>query len=682
MAAPESDASRDTSATPPQKPNARDAVREAERMESLRDRLYARGATPEVRERHTFARPQAQLQEVRAQGKGRDASFSPAVVTRATPAHTMQPVTDRTPSETATSMPIKKKTHRYRLWIVFIGVAFFVASLGIASVLLLFSNNTVGGNNISIDVKGPLTVGGGEDMSLQIAIANQNDVAIESAMLIIEYPKGTQSVEEIGKEVFTEREQLHNIASGEVVNVPVKVRIFGEENEEKTIHVAVEYRVAGSNATFQKEAAPLNFKVSTSPVVVTTKGIKSISSGQEMDLSFEIQSNSPSTLTNLLVKARYPDDFDVVSVKPETIAGRDTWSIKSLKPGEKQTVTVRGIITGDENTSKAFDVIVGVPNERDPFNVVSQLAVVTHEVRIERPFLDVTVSVNTKKDDTVVIDTKGNALVEIGFKNTLESALYNGVVKVVLEGNALSEMDIQVPDGYYDSKENTIVWDSVGMSVLKDLAPGESGRVAFTLLPLKDIRETPEMKLTVSFEAERVFEDSASERVKGTASRTIKVETITKVASSVLYSDGPFVNSGPIPPVAEETTQYTYLLSVANGTNPISGAEVTAVLPPFVTWLDLVSEDDRVSYNGTTRTIKWSIGDVAANGYEEMWAQVSFTPSLTQINSSPTILQTQRFKATDNFTGTTLRDEAAALTTELFNDPDPTTHDGRVRRDD
>lgn len=579
-------------------------------------------------------------------------------------------------------MPIKKRSHRYRIWITLIGVAFFVASLGIASVLLLFGNNTVGGNNISIDVKGPLTVGGGEDMSLQIAIANQNDVAIESAMLVIEYPKGTQSVQEIGKEIFTDRQQLHNIASGEVVNVPVKVRIFGEENEEKTIHVAVEYRVAGSNATFQKEAAPLTFKVSTSPVVVKTKGVKSISSGQEIELSAEIQSNSPSTLTNLLIKAKYPENFDVVSVEPETSAGRDTWSIKSLKPGEKQTVTVRGVITGDENTVKAFDIIVGVPNERDPFNVVSQLAVVTHEVRIERPFLDVTVSVNGKKDDVVVIDTKGSALVEIGFKNTLESALYNGVVKVVLEGNALSEMEVQVPDGYYDSKENTITWDSVVMGALKDLSPGETGRVAFTLVPRKDIRETPEMKLVVSFEAERVFEDAASERVKGTASRTVKVETIAELGSSLLYSDGPFVNAGPIPPVAEETTQYTYLFSVTNGTNPISGAEVTAVLPPFVTWLDLVSEGDRVSYNGTTRTIKWTIGDIAANGYEEVWAQVSFTPSLSQVNTTPTILQTQRFKATDNFTGTTLRDEAAALTTELFNDPDPMTHDGRVRKEE
>jgi hypothetical protein len=86
-----------------------------------------------------------------------------------------------------------------------------------------------------------------------VSVGNQNTIPIESVSLIIEYPDGTHSAEDITKELGVVRQSLNTIDSGEMVNVPLKVRVFGEENEEKQISVSIDYRIQGSGATLQKE---------------------------------------------------------------------------------------------------------------------------------------------------------------------------------------------------------------------------------------------------------------------------------------------------------------------------------------------------------------------------------------------------------------------------------------------
>ena len=189
--------------------------------------------------------------------------------------------------------------------------------------------------NITLNVEGPFGVGGGEELKMQIAISNQNTVPMESTSLIISYPKGTQSAKDTGKELSVERLSLDSINSGEVINIPMSAIVFGEENEEKVINVAVEYRVRGSNATFRREAEPLRFKISSSPVVLKVESVNKIASGQEMELDISIISNSPSTLSGLLLKAEYPFGFDFSESSFDTVSGKDTWSIDTLDPEEK-----------------------------------------------------------------------------------------------------------------------------------------------------------------------------------------------------------------------------------------------------------------------------------------------------------------------------------------------------------
>lgn len=666
----------------------RASLGESERMDTLRERLYARGDAPKQRERHSLQEESA-LEQLRREAARREELKKQEAARQQTAeqsaaARTMSPqVADGSEKnqqalKRSLGMAIKKRGYRFTL--ILASIVFFIAAMGLSSLFLFFGNNTISGENITIDIADPpLAVGGGEQMMLQVAIANHNAVPIGSATLIVDYPPGTQSASQAGKSLTSERIQLNSIGAGEVINVPIRAVFFGEENEEKTVNVSVEYRIENSNATFFKEAEPWRFKITSSPVALEVKNVGSISSGQEVAFELTVSSNSPTPLKNILVKASYPSQFDFTDAEPATASGQDTWLIDELKPEGKQTIVIKGIVVGKQNEDRLFTFSVGVPSESNRFNLTSVYTKSTAEITIEDPFLGVGVSINESTDESVVINTGEAANVRINFKNTLEDTIYDGKITAKLSGNALNEIKVKVDHGFYDSTTNTITWDSVDVDALKEIPPGRTSSVGFSLEPKSNADRTPIITLDVTAKGQRVFEDRVPQELVGTASRDIRIASAVTLGSSALYSEGPFTNTGPTPPVAEAVTQYTYLLTVKNGSNDITDAEVTAVLPQYVTWLDLISSGDDVSYNSVNRTMTWDIGDMDANAYEEVWIQVSFLPSLSQVDTTPTLLGAQRLRATDRFTGTILRAETPALSTALVNDPDEEAHDGTVQ---
>lgn len=651
------------------------AIAEAERIKELRERLYSRGNVPAHSVRHELEKHE--INEVVEKPTPRVVMDTPPVA----PIVHSQQITSSASEEPVLydePMVTKSKRSAYRKMIALLGVVFFVGAVATSAVFMMSGKNTVSGENISLEVTGSIATGGGEELPFQVTVSNQNSVPIQSATLIIEYPKGTHSAED-DKEISVERKQLDTVGAGEVVNVPLKARMFGEENEEKEIKVSIDYRISGSNATFHKEAAPLHFKVSSSPVVMTFDSVKSITSGQEIELKLTVQSNSPTPLTDLLVKATYPEGFDFTSSNPDRISGEDTWKIGTLKPAEKKIIMIKGLMTGYADEKRRFVATAGVSNEKDVNTLASTLAKAQTDIGIEQPFLDVRVAINGDPGESVIMNSTGNASVEIAFTNTLDTAIYDGKVSVELDGNALDEFAVSASNGFYDSTKNTITWDGVDEESLKEILPGKISRLNFTLDPKDDIGKAPELKFKVTVRGQRVYEDRPSEELVGTALRTIKVESVPVLSSGAFYKTGPFVNTGATPPVAEKVTQYTYTLKVKTGTNEVTGAEVTAIIPAYITWLDLVTEGDDVTYTSNTRTMKWTIGDIDANSEKEVSMQVSFLPSLSQVGTSPTILEAQRFKATDRFTGTVVRAEQPALTTSLINETDEALKDGRVK---
>lgn len=605
-------------------------VFDAHEIEELRKRLYARGS---------------------------DTGF----VRHATPVHTpsvtLPAVKEEERFDTIEEMPRTSHRNTLRKNIMLGSLVFFIGATLISSVFMFFGGNTISGQNISIGTDGGIAVGGGEAYEFQVTVANQNNVPIQSAVLYVEYPRGTRSATDASKEISIESHQLESIGSGQVVNIPLSARMFGEENEEKRINVWIEYRVAGSNATFEKRAEPVVLKVTSSPVVVMINTVEKASSGEEIEIDLVIQSNSPTPLTDLLIKTTYPQGFDFGDSDPDTVSGEDTWRIATLAPNEKKTITVTGLMTGGGSDTVTFGASIGVATGASN-SFTTPLATTVLDLEVEQPLLQLDMELNGRDDETVVVAGGEEVKVEIEYTNTLSSTIYNGEVSLTIDGEGYS-VDT---DGAYDEATGVVRWNPSTESTLSEMTPGKVARFDLTIRPKGGV--TSNIGLSAAFSAEKTYGESSS-RVGGETERTIKFESVPTLQSQTNYGEGPFVNTGLLPPVVGKVTQYTYLLTAKAGSNDLAEAEVTATIPPYVDWLDLVTAGDEVRYNAQTRTLTWVIGNLAAHAEAYVGMQVSFLPESSHVGQMPTILNTQRFKAVDRYTGTTVRAEAPAITTDL-----------------
>lgn len=625
--------------------------RSNEQMDSLRERLYSRGEPLREHERTTLTKPVVETPK------------SVDIPPPAAPINIPPPPPPVEEDHLMDDMMPSKR--RYRGILIIAGVAFFALSVLLSTLYILFGQNSVSSDNIAVNLTGPFTVGGGEELQFQVGVTNQNSIAVETATLIIEYPKGTRSSDGEGTELFTERIPLTSIGSGETINRTMSARVFGEENQEQTIKASVEYRVQGSNATFFKEASPLNFKIGSAPVVIKVDADKTISSGQETTITLEVSSNSPTPLKDLLVKAEYPSGFDYTKSDPAPLSGRNIWRIDEIEPEGKATIKITGVVIGTESEKRVIKFSAGVASARDANTLSSVLAVGETEFTLEAPFLAVDVTVDGEKGETVSVAPGAQASVSIEMENTLDKNVHDGVVEVVLSGNALSDTDIQPVGGYYNSNTRTIRWDSNSDSSLDRLAPGETVRLSFSLLPEASGKQTPQVEFSVKVSGRRVSDDNASETIAGTIKRVIKVESKPGVETAISHASG---SSGPIPPVVGETTTYSIGWQAQATANSLSNVTVTASLPAYVTWTGVTGGDGQWSYNPTSRIVEWKVGTLSSGGTATGAFNITFLPSSSQIGRTPSVTGETNLRADDNFTGSVLRASASGLTTELEGD--------------
>ncbi len=575
----------------------------------------------------------------------------------------------------------KPKQRGYRLKLALLGVAFFGVALVISSMFMVFGRNGISGDNIEIALTVPFTVGGGEVMSGQVGITNGNSVALESATLIVEYPPGTKSDEENPRDLYTERIPLESVEPGETLNLPLRVRVFGEENSDKTIKASVEYRVQGSSARLFKEAPPQTFKISSAPVSFKVDGVKQISSGQEMSLTLTIVSNSLTPLSEVLVKAEYPVGFEFKRANPEPVAGKNSWLIENVEPQSSHTITITGVVVGQNTDKHVMKFSAGIPNERDQNSFASVFANAETVFEIERAFIDLDVEIGGSTDAIINLDPGQTATGIIEINNTLSDSIYDLRVVVTPSGSAFESGVLRGSGGFYDSNANTLTWDASHRPRFKQLSPGEVEQLNFTVRPSDGAASDPSVKVKVNVYARRVQESNVAEELLDSVERTVRISSAPELLVSVDHGSQVFSDTGPIPPEVGEPTTYTVSYRVMNGTNNITGTAVSTRLPLYVTWLDKQSGDGRFEYNQTTRTVTWYPGTISSNGEATASMQVSLLPSSSQIGITPILIAAQSLTATDSFTGEALETSGKELTTELPSESGFGEDDGEVVSD-
>jgi hypothetical protein len=636
------------------------SIKDQENIDELRKRLYERGGDSVRTGRHDLTQETVEV----SRGWGEMKKPTPApVIAEATQSNDLVP-DEQTVPLASDFTNLEKPKRSYRLKIILASLGLLVLAVLVSSLYMIFGGNSISGDNISVSMSAPFAVAGGEVVPIQLSVTNQNSVAIESATLIINYPPGSKSAEENPRDLYEERVPIEKIDPGQVLNIPVKAVLFGEENEEKEIKATVEYRVINSNGTFFKEANPVIIKINSSPLVVRVEAVDKISSGQEMDIVLTVQSNSTSPLNDILVVASFPDSFSPIKSEPSAVSAQNVWMIDEVLPDKTYTIRIKGLVTGLTSESPEMQFKAGNPKADNPNELGSVLTQTRKSYTIEEPFIGVKVNINGDTDGEAVLSAKDDTTVAVVVTNTLSEAVYDMRVEILPNGNMVRSNNISVGNGFFDSNSKKINWEIAGMSSLEKVLPGETREFEFSLEP-DEKQATGAFDVSVKVFAKRIGEANASEEMIGTTVAKAKYTSTMDLDSEVAHKSSPFDDRGPVPPVAGKNTEYTLTLQISAGVNDLTKAVLTTSLPQYVTWLNKTEGGGKIEFNPVSKQLVWEAGDISANQSKQLQMQVSLLPSVTHIGRTLTLIEGQDLRAVDRFTNETLQIKSERLDNEL-----------------
>ncbi len=565
---------------------------------------------------------------------------------------------------------------------------FFILAVGFTFYKFFGGSNTVSGNNINILVSGPVSVSGGEVFPLDIKVENNNNIDLNNVSLLVEYPDGTRDPADSSKAMPRYSEVIGNINAGKNIERIVKASIFGEENTPKLIKITVEYKIAGSNAIFDKEK-DYNLLISSSPINIVVTGDSEVNANQQANYSVSITSNSLAVVKGLILKVDYPFGFNFISANPSPSSiDNGVFNIGDLEPGTKRTINISGSINGQDGEQRVLKFTVGTPTS-DNTAVNTPFAVYSMDVSIKKSSVGIALSVNQDSGNQVPIGIGSKANASIDWQNNLPEQIYNMTVNVKFVGQALDKQSVNVSNGYYSSSNNSITFDRSTISGLDTVNPSDGGNMTFDFSTL-----LPSLNSNIPFANSQLIMDitvtgvpangNNSVQTLYTGEKVLKISSALNLISRGFRTVGPFENSGPFPPKVDNPTTYTITWTATNSFNNVNNAKVIATLPSNVIWTNFTSPaSEQINYDQASGRITWNIGNMQANtgvshSPREVSFQVSITPSITQVGSNITLLSEATISGTDAYSGEILNDTEPAVTTDIASDPAYQTDIGKV----
>ncbi len=558
-------------------------------------------------------------------------------------------------------------------------VSFFILALGYAAYVFLAGGNTVSNDNIDISILGNAFTAGGEELSLVVGITNRNKSPLDLADLIVEYPKSSSNT--LSDQIERLRESLGTIPAGAVRNENIKLVLFGEQGSVRPIKISLEYRVEGSNAIFVKEK-PYEVSINSTPINLSVDAPLTISPNQDLVLNVKTTLNATRPISKALIKLDYPVGFQFAKAVPAPALGNNVWNLGDLAPGVENKIIISGtmldVFDGEEKT---FRIWSGSQSKSDKSMIDIVFNSLAHTVTIKKPFVEAKLWINGVYQREYATDAKTPIHGQIRWTNNLDTKVNDLSIRAKISGNAVNRKTINAEQGFYDSSQDLIIWDKNSLDNFKEINPGDSGSVTFSISPLSlfsasgGMLADPSVNIEISISGKQLLEGYATKDLNNFESSSVKIISDIGFATKAFYYSGPFINSGSIPPKVEKETTYTIVWSLSNTANNISKAIIHSTLPQWMRFVGTVSPaGEDLTYNPSRKEIIWNVGNIPkgtgiTRAGREVAFQVALTPSLSQVATIPVIVNDAILTGHDDFANVDVRVSKTSLRTALDSDP-------------
>ena len=560
--------------------------------------------------------------------------------------------------------PLIRKIFRF-------SVFFFILAIVIAGFVFFGGSNFVSSKNVDITILGPTSISAGDPLELGVTIENKNNADLDVVDFAIEYPQGARDVNDSSKSLNYDKESLGSLRAGDSFTRNIEMLLFGPQGDTQTVKFSVEYKVKDSNATFYKDKI-YEISIGDTPITFSIDSPTAVTSGEEFTANLHVTLNSTEVLRGVMIRGEYPYGFTMYDSSPEVVSDGNIWSLGDLAPGEKKSVRIRGKLLGEDGEDRTFRFYVGVRDAGSSSpNFKTNLISNQRTISISRPSLGMNVTINGSSSNSHVVALGRSINTTVRYQNNLTEKLLNPKIEARLSGSSLDKASVRVQNGgFYDSQNNRVLWNLVSSQGVAELASGQGGQVGLSFASLSSIgagSQNRELSLSITISGTVV-----GKPVSVTENYTIRIASEVSLYSKALYSQGAFTNTGPIPPRAEAETTYTAVLGVRNTQSDMENARVTARLASGVTWIGAhsISSED-VSYDASSNSITWQLGSLPSDEavLREVSFQVALTPSISQVGTTPVLVNNIAFSGVDVFTQKVISATNAPLTTRLSSDP-------------
>lgn len=581
------------------------------------------------------------------------------------------------------SMMMTRKNNTFFKKFLIGSITFFLLALGIALFIFFGGVNMISSNNLDVKIVSPSSISSGEELDMGLTIVNGNRTDLEEVSLFVDYPQGSEAVGEVNKVLTHEKIDLGKIAKGGNADYTLRTLLFGEKDVIKTFIFRIEYKVKGSNAVFSKEKT-YDVSIGSSPLLLNVDYPKEVNSGQTIQMTVDITSNSPVVMKNTLIHIDYPYGFTYKTSNIKPLRDNSVWNIGDLKNGDKKSLVITGVLVGQNMEDRSFRVTTGTENENSK-DFTTALAETLATIGIRKSFFDLAV-VSANGGNT---SSSGQSIpIVVKWQNTLPDKIINSHIEATIFGSGFDRNSVTIGNGgYYRSVDNTVAWDRNTTSGLTEILPGDSGQVSFTPISLSEtiLRsvKNPHIDIHVVMTGDRSGTESG--QVSSTADFTVKIASTLVLGAKSYKSIGPFTNIGPIPPRADKESTYTINWVLTNTSNDLKDTVLSATLPAGVMWKAEISPaTEKITYSPETRVVSWNAGSISAgtgfsNSPRQVYFKVGITPSVNQIGQIAPLLSQTNIEAIDTYTGTTLRSTAGVITTQ-YSDPGFLLNNGTVAK--
>ncbi|MDB5259815.1 MAG: protein of unknown function with transrane region [Candidatus Nomurabacteria bacterium] len=524
---------------------------------------------------------------------------------------------------------------------------------------ILSSRNIVSSNNIEMTADVAPTISGGEEIPVTVTIHNKNSVLLESASLTLIYKQGVGSQDQ--QEKVQEKRVIGTINPDEYKKQDFKITLYGSEAEARDVTLKLDYKVSGSNAIFSKTITS-SVVLKTPPLSIVLSGPDTLSADQNGDFSMIVTNNTATTSLPSLLLLTLPANFTFNSSSPKQSGYGPTWQIPAIESGSTYKIGFSGALSGSGGETGTMKAIIGSQGGNiNTIGIVYSSQV--YDIHLRSSPLSFKVALDTDRGQAETLRYGDSATLTITYTNSSDTPIQNVKLTLNIDGDAPLYNQIDPGTGYYDSASRTITWDKSIIPDFQSLPPHKESYVRVVIPIVLKGTNSPSLKVGITGAGSLQSSNDVVAKVNKSwvvqGSATINAETHYKIST--------FTNTGPIPPVVNKDTTYTAHI-VVSAQNALVNSKVSFVLPIYVSWRGVTSDNAAITYEPNTRTVTWNIGRIDAGKTTTGDIGLTVKPSQSHAGKSPSITSGIVLDADEETSKAHLRTTISALTTKLSNE--------------